>query len=51
METEHQDKKIRKTYDSEYNKDNVWLQTHFENNNYGLLDNEGGGRLFFCSYT
>lgn len=46
IETEKQNTKIMKKFIE--NDENVWIENHFKNNNYNIIDNEGGGDCFFA---
>ena len=45
IETEKQNTKFVKKFIE--NDENHWIENHFKNNNYNIIDNEGGGDCFF----
>ena len=51
-ETDKDEKKERKKYKKPTDRrdPNSWIQEYLHNNNYSVLDNEGGGDCFFCCY-
>ena len=46
IENEKQNSRIMKKFIE--NDENVWIENHFKNNNYNIIDNEGGGDCFFA---
>ena len=46
-ETEKDDKKEKKKYKSSTSPESRWLEQYMNNNNYGVLDNSGGGDCLF----
>tara|TARA_B100000073_G_scaffold285250_1_gene246725 strand:+ start:202 stop:2304 length:2103 start_codon:yes stop_codon:yes gene_type:complete len=49
METEKDDKRIRKKYDVNKPEDVLWIEEYYHNDYYDIKDNEGGGDCFFCT--